>query len=72
MCLAAWPLNESEAEGDLVLIPLCFSDVNEAVLTPYLNIIEKGLSISKLHVYTARCNADGCYLLICDVMEHCP
>ena len=33
-CLVAWPLNESEAGGDLALIkkPPCFSHVNDAVL----------------------------------------
>ena len=29
-CLVAWPLNKSEAEGDLVLKPPCFSYVNDA------------------------------------------
>ena len=34
MCLVAWPLNESEAGGDLVLVEtsLCFSHINDAVL----------------------------------------
>ena len=34
VCLVAWPLNESEAEGDIVLIetPFCFSYANDAVL----------------------------------------
>ena len=33
MCLVAWPLNESEAGGDLVLIETSrFSHVNDAVL----------------------------------------
>ena len=31
MCSVAWPLDESEAVGDLVLMH-CFSFVNEAVL----------------------------------------
>ena len=33
MCYVAWPLNESEAGGDLVLIETpCFSYVNDAAL----------------------------------------
>ena len=32
VCLVAWPLNESEAGGDLALIETCFSYVNDAVL----------------------------------------
>ena len=31
-CLVAWPLNESEAGGDFVLIETSFSHVNDAVL----------------------------------------
>ena len=31
-CLVAWPLNESDAGGDIVLIETCFSYRNDAVL----------------------------------------
>ena len=33
VCLVAWPLNESEAGGDLIMIETCFSYVNDVVLT---------------------------------------
>ena len=50
MCLVAWPLNESEARGDLVLIePPCFSYVNDAVLMLISSNLNKKNSVVSIN-----------------------